>query len=271
MHPLLFELSFGSFGVLRVPAFGALLAAAFGFGLVVTLRLAERAGLPRQEAFGACLLALFAGVLGARVGFVVLHPSEVGSLAAAFSLQNGGLSGSVGLAVGTATLVWQALRRGLAAALLLDAGAPGFALGVALARVGCWLEGCDFGKPLAPSAPTWLARLGAFPTGSPVWATQVAAHALLPSAAFSLPVHPSELYEAAGALGVVVVACFLLARQRRAGTTALTVFGSYAVLRVLVDLTRPPSADVWCARAVLLLTLGVTALVQWPRVSARRP
>ncbi|HTQ02884.1 MAG TPA: prolipoprotein diacylglyceryl transferase family protein [Polyangiaceae bacterium] len=271
MHPLLFELSFGSWGVLPVAAFGALLAAAFGSGFVLTLRLAARAGQPRTAVLGACLFASFAGLLAARFGFVALHPAEVATVGEALSLANGGLSGSVGLAVGAVALVVGARRHGLAPASLLDAAAPGAALGVALTRLGCFLEGCDFGKPLGAHAPVFLARLGAFPHGSPAWSEQVVAQALTPSAAFALPVHPSELYEAALALGVAWLALRVLARQTRAGTTALFVLVAYAAVRVLVDFTRAPSPDVWCARGALVVALVVTASLRSPRVRAPSP
>jgi phosphatidylglycerol:prolipoprotein diacylglycerol transferase len=271
MHPLLFVLSFGSWGTLAVPAFGALLAAAFGAGLVLTSRLAARAGFPREETLGACLVACFAGLFAARVGFVALHAAELASFGAALSFASGGLSGSVGLAAGSGALVLAARRRGFEPALLLDLAAPGAALGVALTRLGCFLEGCDFGRPLGAGAPAVLARLGTFPYGSPAWVHQIVTRELEPSAMSALPVHPSELYEAAAALALAAGALFLLGRQRRAGTTALLVLGGYAVLRVLADFTRAPSSDVWCARALLLVALGVTLAWRWPRARARRP
>jgi phosphatidylglycerol:prolipoprotein diacylglycerol transferase len=271
MHPLLFVLSFGSWGTLAVPAFGALLVAAFGAGLVLTSRLAERAGFRREEALTACLVASLAGLLAARLGFVALHAAEVSSFGEALSPANGGLSGSVGLAAGSATLALEARRRGLNPALLLDAAAPGAALGVALIRLGCFLEGCDFGTKLGARAPAFLVRLGTFPQGSPAWVHAIVTHELAPSAAVALPVHPSELYEAALALALALVALVVRGRQARAGTTAFCVLVGYAALRVLVDWTRAPSPDVACARALLLVALAATLAWRWPRVRPLRP
>jgi phosphatidylglycerol:prolipoprotein diacylglycerol transferase len=271
MHPLLFVLSFGSWGTLAVPAFGTLLAAAFGAGLVLTSRLAGRAGFRPAATLGPCLVAAFGGLLGARIGFVALHAGEVSSFGEALSLANGGLSGCVGLAAGSGALVLAARRAGLRSPLLLDAAAPGAALGVALTRLGCFLEGCDFGKPLGAGAPASLARLGVFPRGSPVWVHQIAARELMPTAAFALPVHPSELYEAFAALALAALALFVLGRQARAGTTALCVLAGYAALRVVVDFTRAPSPDVWCARGLLLVAFGLTVAWRWPRARALRP
>jgi phosphatidylglycerol:prolipoprotein diacylglycerol transferase len=263
MHPLLFEIPLGSLGAIRVPAFGALLALGFALGLALAQRLAERAGLARERALGAALSALFAGVLGARLGFVVLHHAELGSLAESVSLRSGGLSGIVGLFFGVGLLAWEARRRGLPVRTLLDAAAPSLAIALVLGRIGCWLEGCDAGAVLGAGAPRWLARLGTFPFGSPAWVDQVQAGALSPNAVAALPVHPSELYESA--LGLVLLGLVLAARraQRTAGSTALVSLLGYLGLRVLVDFTRVPSADVWCARALLVAAAVFTARWRW--------
>jgi phosphatidylglycerol:prolipoprotein diacylglycerol transferase len=260
MHPLLFEISLGSLGILQVPAFGALLALAFGVGFVLTLRAARRAGIEVEAAQGACLVALFAGVLGARAGFVLLHVRELASFSEALSLRNGGLSGTVGLVTGAGALAFEARRRRVSWRHLFDCAAPAFAIGVVLTRVGCWLEGCDFGRRLPVAAPAWLARLGVFPARSPAFIEQVAARELPAEALRALPVHPSELYEGLAALVLVGVALVLGRRAPGAGFTAIAVLLLYGVARVGVDFTRVASADVWCARVVFALAL---ALIPW--------
>jgi len=66
-------------------------------------------------------------------------------------------------------------------------------LGIALmlARIGCFLAGCDYGKV---SALPWAVR---FPAHSPAWQDHLAAGLVPAGRAESLPVHPTELYEAA--------------------------------------------------------------------------
>jgi phosphatidylglycerol:prolipoprotein diacylglycerol transferase len=275
MHPLLFEISLGSSGAFRVSAFGALFALAAVAGLGSTLRLAARVGLARRKVEAAALAALLAGILGARLGYVVLHQGEVTSVAQAFSLRSGGLSGPPGMAIGALVFGWVGRRRGLSLPSLFDCAAPGLALGVSFTRVGCWLEGCDYGKPLSASAPAWLARLGTFPRESGAWTEQVMARAIPPSAATSLPVHPSELYESAAGLALLALALFVAGRTRGAGTTALVVLLGYLTLRVLVDASKVTSAEVWCARGLLalslLLVVAVTQRRRWRPASALRP
>lgn len=268
MHPLLFEISLGSLGILEVPAFGALLALAFGAGLGLTVRAAGRAGAPRELVLGACLVALFAGLFGARFGFVALHPRELTSLGEMMSLRNGGLSGSPGLVLGAVALAFEARRRRLAWRRVCDFAAPALGLGVLLTRLGCWFDGCDFGGRLPATAPGWLARLATFPAGSPAFVEQVLARELSPQAPHALPVHPSELYESFAGLLLLGVALVLARRAPRAGVTALAVFVLYAAARVGVDFTRVSSPDVWCARAVLGVAVGVSS---WLAFRSRRP
>jgi len=282
MHPLLFRIPLGPtrialfgrelvLGPLEVPAFGVLLAFGLLAGGVLTTRRGERMGLRREALLTALAVAFFAGLLGARLGFVLLHPRAFESLAAALSLQQGGLFGLLGLASGAVAAAWAARARGISVAALFDAAAPGFGLCVALTRLGCFLEGCDFGRPLSAGAPRWLARLGTFPMGSPAWVEHVSSGALGPSALTSLPVHPAELYECAVGLALVAAALALGRRSRRAGDVALGVTAAYLGLRVVVDLARPATPEVWGARVLLLV--AAAASVPWllRRARARHP
>jgi phosphatidylglycerol:prolipoprotein diacylglycerol transferase len=211
----------------------------------------------------------FAGLLGARLGYVLLHPTEFHAVVEVLSFRSGGLSGPFALAAGAATALFVARREACSPATLFDAAAPAAVLGIALGRLGCFLEGCDFGVPLGGSAPRWLARLGTFPSRSPAWIEHVRAGLVPPSSVASLPVHPSELYESALALLVFAVALSLRRRTSAAGAVALAVLVSYCLGRVLVDLSRPISADVWCVRVATLAALGLTAWLRRPPARAR--
>jgi phosphatidylglycerol:prolipoprotein diacylglycerol transferase len=282
MHPTLFEIPLGPsrvpilghvlwLGSLEVAAFGALLAAAVALGGVGTVRLGERAGLAREPLVAVLAAALFAGILGARLGFVLLHPGLVQSFGDAVSLKSGGLSGTLGVVAGALVALLVARFRGLPPATLFDAVAPVFGIGVALTRLGCYLEGCDYGRLLSAAAPRWLARLGTFPARSHAWVEQVSSGALAPDALLALPVHPSELYECALGLALTGLALAVRRRSERAGTAALAVGVGYLVARVLVDSSRAAGADVWCARALLLLVAVALATRVARRARARHP
>lgn len=249
-----------------VPSFGALLALSLGLGGWLTLRAALRSGLDRESALGACVAAATVGVLGARLAYAALHAREVGEWSRILAFRDGGLAAYGGLFAGLAAAFWGLGRRRAPFFVWLDAAAPAFALGVLLTRVGCWLEGCDFGRLLAPSAPGWLRALGSFPAGSRAWVEQVLAQELSASASAALAVHPTELYEALGAALLAGLTLLARRRQRAAGQVGLTCLLGYALLRLAVDAFRETSADVWAARAIALLAV-IAVVASWPRLT----
>jgi phosphatidylglycerol:prolipoprotein diacylglycerol transferase len=248
-------------GPIEVGGFGAMLALSLGVGAWLTQRAAERRGLSRDASATVCVLAAVGGIVGARVGYALLHPSELTSPFGVLAFFDGGLIAHGALAFGVATAFVAARRLALPPLAWLDAASPGLAVGVVLTRFGCWLEGCDFGRQLGAGAPRFLAKLGTFPAGSPAWVDQVSTQMISASSPAALPVHPSELYEAlAGAL-LVGLALAVERRKPRAGASALAVLAGYALARVLVDLTRPASREVWLGRAVVLLGVALAAVV----------
>lgn len=242
-------------GALPVPAFGVLLALALALGAWLTRRAAERDGLPSALAANVCVAAIVGGVIGARISYVLFHARELESFAHVFAFRDGGLTAH-GAVIGGVLGVHFAVRRsGTSLFPWLDACAPGFVLGAAVTRFGCWLEGCDFGRTWS-APPSVFARLGTFPTGSRAWTEQVIAGDLGANATHALPVHPAQLYEVAGALLLLFVVLFARGRQRRAGQLALIALGGYWLVRVGVDAWRTVSVEVWASRIVALALFG---------------
>ncbi len=255
-------------GPIEVGGFGAMLALSLGVGAWLTQRAVERRGLSREASATVCVAAGVGGIVGARVGYALLHPSGLASPLAVLAFFDGGLVAHGALSFGVAAAFIAARRLALPPLAWLDAASPGLALGVVLTRFGCWLEGCDFGRPLGAGAPRFLAKLGTFPAGSPSWVDQVQSQMIAASSLAALPVHPAQLYEAlAGAL-LVGLALFVERRKPRTGASTLAVLAGYALLRVLVDLTRPASREVWLGRAVVLLGVTLMAVIA---ARARRP
>jgi phosphatidylglycerol:prolipoprotein diacylglycerol transferase len=98
--------------------------------------------------------------------------------------------------------------------------------------VGCLLYGCDYGKPTEAS---WAVR---FPDGSPAWQDHVATRGLPADASLSLPVHPTQLYEALGAAALFVGLLWLRARRRYSGQVFLAWVIGYGLFRPVVELFR---------------------------------
>ena len=262
-------------GPVPIPSYGTMLCVALVVGWHLTLRLAEREGLPRElvvsSYFGTALCAL----LGARLLYVAANPHEFSGFWDALALRRGGLSAYGGL-IGGLLGSWYFLKnRGLELWHWADLAAPGLASGVFFTRIGCYLFGCDFGRPLTSSAPNWLKRVGTFPrwaegtvadaSGSPAWLEHVTSRGLSYAADTALPVHPTQLYEAlAGAL-LLALTFVLRDRSRFRGQLFLSFTFGYGVLRFLIETLRddaergafgPALAVQWLV-ALGLLAIGV--------------
>ncbi len=106
-------------------------------------------------------------------------------------------------------------------------------LGLGFGRMGCILAGCCFGVPL--NAP-WAV---VFPGYSAAAEKQAQLHLLSSSAQHSLPVHPTQLYESAGALALAAfLMLYLHPRKRYDGHVFLAFVAAYAALRFALEFFR---------------------------------
>jgi phosphatidylglycerol:prolipoprotein diacylglycerol transferase len=141
--PTLFE-----FGPIQIHSYGLALAIAFVIGTQLALAEAARRRLPESRLASLCLWILALAVVGSRLAYVASHAgSYAGRWLDAFKLWEGGLTmygGFVAALVGSLVYVrWHALP----AAQVFDAFSPAIALGSGITRIGCFLNGCCYGKP----------------------------------------------------------------------------------------------------------------------------
>ena len=132
-------------------------------------------------------------------------------------------------------------------------------LGHAFGRIGCFFYGCCYGK-LSESVVAV-----SFPRGSPAWYEQLNAGLIASTAQRSLPVLPTQLFEAAANLALFAV-LFLFFRRFRRGTMALYLIG-YALIRFGMEVLRgDPRAAVGpfsISQTISLALLAAGALLAW--------
>lgn len=223
MHPVLLEFSmYGRDVTVKSYTFFLVLAAIVVVG--AGTEIARRRGLnPRKSAL--CLLVgLFATAVSARLIHWLTNPSSFDSLRAVFSLDRTNLSAFAGLLLGIPVAALAARKLGIDVWRLADSSAPALALAIAIAKVGCFLNGCCFGVATH-------ARWGVgVPAGSESHLAQIAAGSIGIFDA-PLPVHPTQLYESVAALAGCLLALLLLKRSRVDGQAFLAFALWFSVFR----------------------------------------
>jgi len=163
-------------------------------------------------------------------------------------------------AIVAAALYLMAARQSIVA--FFDRIAVGAGLSFAFVRTGCFLAGCDYGLP---TAHPWGVR---FPPGS-LAALDHVRRGFVPQGAPSLPVHPTQLYEAALGLLAAALAAIPIMRGRREGRAFAVFLGVYAAGRFAVEFLRGDqdrghaiglSTAQWVSLAITMALFGATLL-----------
>ena len=204
-------------------------------GLVLMLAIGRRHGIDRRVTASIVLWCYVAAVSAGIVVPMVIDGAQQLAEDHHWVLRWAGMTSFWGYLAGMAALVAVSRRHGIRPALLLDLAAAPIGMALCCARIGCFLAGCDYGK--VTSLP-WAVR---FPAGSPAWVDHLQSGLLRPDRSESLPVHPTQLYEAA--LGLVMVALALLAARwrwarARDGRAFLVVAAAYAIGRLAIEVVR---------------------------------
>jgi phosphatidylglycerol:prolipoprotein diacylglycerol transferase len=233
-------------GVLNITSYGVMLALSFLVGTWLALRESRRLGLDEDQVVTVILLALVAGVVGARALYVAEHLRDFrGSYLSVLALWQGGLTLYGGIAMGTVVGLLAARRLGLPMWVTADALVPSLVLGTVFGRVGCFLNGCCYGRP------TRLPWGVVFPPDS------------FASLEFGpVPVHPAQLYFAAAGLVLFVLTWTVRRRARVPGVLFWTLIALLALVRIPLDLTRVYEAE------AIVVELGVVRITESQLTSA---
>jgi len=214
-----------------LPNYWELAAIAALIGSIIALRIARRDGASVAHTARAIAWAYVGAIAG---GYLFEAARAIPAAVAASSWRpvlHPGRAAYGGLlcAIGAAAIHLRRARQPLAP--FFDRVAIGAGLTFALVRTGCFLAGCDYGSP---TALPWGVR---FPRGS-LAALDHARRGFVPHGAPSLPVHPTQLYEAALGLVGAVIATAVIRRRRRDGRAFAGFLAVYAAGRFAIELVR---------------------------------
>jgi phosphatidylglycerol:prolipoprotein diacylglycerol transferase len=230
MRPTLVDL----FG-LPFHAYPTMLAIAFLACTMLAVRDLQTGKPPIDANTQGGLWGFLGALLGAKI-FWILQFRGPGELWRALFIWQGGLVFYGGLAGGILGLLIYLKLNKLPVFPVVDACAPYVALGEAITRIGCYMNGCCWG---AVSSLPWAVR---FPAHSHPFDQQVEQGMIDASAAFSKPVHPTQLYMAFGLMVAFFAIRTLARRDHVLGAPMLLYFLLYGIIRFTVELFRGDSA-----------------------------
>jgi phosphatidylglycerol:prolipoprotein diacylglycerol transferase len=111
---------------------------------------------------------------------------------------------------------------------------PTVAIGQALGRLGCFSAGCCWGG----ACDAHYAFAARFPPESLAYQSQAAGHQIPAGAASTIPIHPTQLYEALGCALIFLFLTYWRSRKRFHGELLALYLMLYAPLRALVETFR---------------------------------
>lgn len=214
MHPILFTI-----GPITIYSYGVMLAMAV---LVCTYLLsldAKAYNISQETAYDLVFWCMLWGIIGARIFYVFIEWSYFSSnLLEIPMLQKGGLAWQGGFLGGAVSGVWFARSRKLSLRPLLDLAAPYIALGQSIGRIGCFFNGCCYGKPVAWGIyyPTHHARL-----------------------------YPTQLFETAGLFIIFLILKRAQSKPHEAGFIFVFYLWLAAIERFIVEFYRADHDLLW--------------------------
>lgn len=145
MCPELFRLPFIN---VTVKSYGLMMVIGFLCALWLMRRL-SRSFLPNPQIItDIALYALIAGVIGARLFYVIHYPDDLrDNLVKILYIWEGGLEFYGGIVTAFPVILLYLFRHKLPVRKSFDVLAVGLMLALAFGRIGCFLNGCCYGKP----------------------------------------------------------------------------------------------------------------------------
>lgn len=232
MHRILFHI-----GNLPIYSYGAMISLAVLVAAIFMSLESRREGIEPDHIMEAIIVAAIVGLLGSRILYVLLNWDQFsGRWQDIFFSRFAGLTFYGALFGGIfAILLWCRWRK-VNFFKLTDLAAPYLALGYAFGRVGCFLNGCCYG------------RVSVVP-----WAVAI-------PAVDNLPRHPVQLYAAGGAIIIFIILKLLQRHRPYIGFNLIALCALYGVLRFITEFFREETI-LWMGLTLAqLFSLGLAIL-----------
>lgn len=258
MRQVLFEVPF--LGV-KIFGYGLMLFFAFLGSMHLAARRARREGLDPEIIYDLALWVFVGGIVGARTFYVVEYwGTRITSFWEIFEIWKGGIVLYGSIFGGAVSFFAYRFLRPFPLRPMLDVVAPALALGIAIGRLGCLLNGCCWGDTCSlPWAIT-------FPRESPPWNAELARGQILPNAPHSLALHPTQIYSALDGLILLALLTAYYPLRRRDGEVMGLLMICYPITRFLIEQLRNDEGVFFAGMTVSqVISLGIFggALLYW--------
>ena len=229
MYRILFTI--GSFPIY---SYGVMIALAFITAILFAMKEAKRIGENPERILDISLYVILGTLIGGRLGYVIFHldyylknPIEI------LYFRQGGLSFLGGFLIAF-FLCWLYFKRTkLSFWKYADIVAPSIAIGIGIGRIGCFLNGDDYGFvsenygikfPSLFMPPVYLQQLkdGLIASGSP----------------YTLPVIPTQLYSSLYGFLIFFVLLWMKKYKKYDGHIFLNFLVLYSISRFVIEFFR---------------------------------
>lgn len=236
MQPVIIQI-----GEISIFSWGLMLAIAVIIAIIGISKLFEQEGYQRDMVLDLVILCVICGIVGARLAYIftyewetfLAHPFSI------FSLQDGGIKGLAwygGLVGGLIPFIIYLRRKKLSFWVVADMFAPYLALGYALVRIGCFLNGCCYGNITDSACGVVFPSVDAYHR------------------------HPTQLYSSGLNLMLFIILIRIYPKRKFPGQVFLLYIIGYAIYRFIVEFFRYTEIFVGPLSLGQVYTLGLLLL-----------
>lgn len=232
-------------GPLAISPHGIGIALGYLIGAQLMVRRARKYGGPDEaDIWNTLFYALLGAIVGARLGYVIGHFSQVtdhgDDLLGVFKVYQGGISLIGGITGAVLAGLPYMVKKKMGFWRTMDLAAPGLALGIVIGRIGDLVIGDHLGKPTS-FALGWhcLGEVGG-PAAAPAAQYRAALEQGNPPSlgCFDLSLHQTALYDFVSTILLLALLLWLGKKVRRPGFMVLVFTIWYGTMRVITDFLR---------------------------------
>jgi phosphatidylglycerol:prolipoprotein diacylglycerol transferase len=234
-------------GPLSISPHGVGIAVGFLLGARLMLPAAEKRGISADDVYSLLTRAAIGAIIGARLAYVINHAGDYDNVLDVLKVWQGGISLLGGFAGAILSALPDMRKRRLSFWKVMDAAAPGMALGVIVGRIGDLIVGDHLGK-----ATDFVLGYKCPPPNIDT-ASPCLGHA----------VHQTALYDFIITIGLLALLLWLRRKPRWDGFLIFMFATYYGVGRVIEDFLREDvrhwglTGSQWSALATVLLSAYV--------------